>query len=160
AFATLIHRIVGQWLETNRPMPNILPAPAILASLMRGEIERFMASARVRSEVDLNTRKRSHRRYHRSWPLLVSDAQGITEVSAALHDASAMGIGFLCDASLEVGSLVFIKLFWLEDSGLRVPAVVKHISDHRRATLVGCKFAVDDPAACAAAYADRQWYDH
>lgn len=140
-------------------MPNLLPAPAVLSSLMRGEIERFMASAKVRSEVDLTTRRRAHRRFHRSWPLLISNARGSGEISAALYNASAEGIGFLCEEPFEVGDLVLIKLFWLDEASLRVPALVRHIRPHKQALLVGCQYIVDDEAACAVAYADRQWYD-
>ena len=84
---------------------------------------------------------------------------GPTEISAALHNASADGIGFLCEEPVEVGSLVLIKLFWLGDAGLWVPAIVRHIQDHRQALLVGCRFAVDDEAACATAFAARRWYE-
>ncbi len=140
-------------------MESVIPPTAMVASLMRREVDRFVEAARVRSEYDIDTRRRAMRRYHRSWPLLVSSADGVHEYSAALHNASSEGIGFLCDQSVPVDGLVFINLFWYENSGLRVPAIVKHVTGYRGGKLVGCQFALNDEAACLAGLSSRRWYD-
>ncbi|MHC4235440.1 MAG: PilZ domain-containing protein [Planctomycetota bacterium] len=134
-----------------------LPATALLA-LMRREIDRFIFAARERSEVDIDTRRRALRRYHRSWPLLVSSPRLNGEVSAALHSASTNGIGFLCNHEYRVGQLLLIKLFWYEEAGLRVPGIVRHATPYRHEILVGCEFAVDDETACQAALQSRRWH--
>jgi hypothetical protein len=140
-------------------MRSTLPNADVIATLMRQEIDRFVEAARVRAEYDIDTRRRAMRRYHRSWPLLVSDADGITEYSAALHNASVDGIGFLCDCPLPLQGLVFIKLFWHENSALRVPAVVKHTTRCSGGILVGCQFALNDEAACRAGLRARRWFE-
>ena len=131
---------------------------SIARTVMRREVDRFIDAARVRSEYDIDTRRRAMRRYHRSWPLLVSPASADTELSAALHNASSEGIGFLCDHSFRVGSLLWVKLFWHEDTGLRVPAIVRHVTPYRHAHLVGCQFSLDDEEACQRAFDARSWY--
>ncbi len=137
------------------------PAPPLtaVADLMRREIDRFICAARERCEYDIDTRRRAMRRYHRSWPLLVNQPGSGEDLSAALHSASANGIGFLCDHAFALDEIVLIKLFWHEESALRVPAVVRHATSHRHAHLIGCEFAVDDPRACQASLSQRRWYD-
>ena len=80
------------------------------------------------------------------------------DLSAALHNASKDGIGFLCDCEFPVGGRVLIKLFWHESSALRVPAVVRHTTPHKGVTLVGCEFALDDEEACQAGLKTERWY--
>jgi len=139
-------------------MKTPMPTAGAVSSLMRREIDRFIAAARERSEFDIDTRRRSMRRYYRSWPLLVSTFRADGEISAALHSASANGIGFLCPRQFPVGRIVLVKLFWHEEAGLRVPAIVRHASPYRDTILVGCEFALDDEAACQAGLACRRWY--
>jgi hypothetical protein len=139
-------------------MKTTVPNTQILTTLIRNEIDRFIDAARVRSECDVDTRRRAMRRYHRSWPLLVGKAGTSEEVSAALHNASPDGIGFLCNHEFQLDSLVLIKLFWHEDTGVRVPAVVRHVTPHHDATLVGCQFSPEDEAACRAALEAQLWY--
>ena len=140
-------------------MQSIVPPVEVVAALMRREIDRFVEAARVRSEYDIDTRRRAMRRYHRSWPLLVCPAEGVGEYSAALHNASIDGIGFLCDCDEPPQGLVFIKLFWHDISALRVPAIVKHATSYAGGILVGCQFALHDEAACRASLIARRWYD-
>ena len=139
-------------------MDTVIPSPAIVSTLMRREIERFVDAARVRAEYDVDTRRRAQRRYHRSWPLLVSCHRQQNELSAALHNASADGIGFLCDRGFPANAVVLIKLFWHEDDGLRVPAVVRHVTPFRHANLVGCHFHLSDDEVCRKAFESRRWY--
>lgn len=140
-------------------MKTVTPPAAVVSSLMAREIDRFVDAARERGEYDIDTRRRAMRRYHRSWPLLVSNLRGDREVSAALHNASASGIGFLCRQAFPVGKLVLIKLFWYEDLGLRVPAAVRHVTAYRDAKLVGCEFVIDDESACQAGFNGNRWYE-
>ena len=140
-------------------MQSVVPPVELVAALMRREVDRFVEAARVRSEYDVDTRRRATRRYHRSWPLLICSANGIEEYSAALHNASADGIGFLCDCDEPPEGLVFIKLFWHDNAALRVPAIVKHATRCAGGTLVGCRFALHDEAACRAGLNTRRWYD-
>ncbi len=135
-----------------------MPTAAIVTNLIRREIDRFIDAARVRSEYDIDTRRRAMRRYHRSWPLLICRPRRTEELSAALHNASSEGIGFLCDQKFAAGSLILVKLFWHEDGGLRVPAVVRHVTDYRHASLVGCEFALDDEDAMKCAFDAKRWY--
>lgn len=139
-------------------MKTAVPSTDIVVALLRREIDRFIQAARVRCEFDADTRRRALRRYHRSWPLLVSDEYGSKEVSAALHDASPNGIGFLCNRPYPLDGLILVKLFWHESASPRVPALVRHVTPHRDATLVGCQFALDDQEACHAAVRARRWY--
>ena len=127
--------------------------------LIRREIDRFISAARARSESDRQTRRRSRCRFHRSWPLLVSMPRGVKEVSAALHDASGMGIGFLCRQKFTVGRVILVKLFWADSQAIRVPAVVKHVSAYKHANLVGCEFITEDEAACQASLDTRSWFE-
>ena len=130
-----------------------------MTTMMRGEIDRFVEAARVRSEVDVDTRRRAMQRYHRSWPLLITGVLGIDEVSAALHNASYGGIGFLCDREYADGDIVLVKLYWHEEAAIRVPAVVRHASPYRQVVLVGCQFIIEDTEACQAGMRARSWFD-
>ncbi|HUU85748.1 MAG TPA: PilZ domain-containing protein [Phycisphaerae bacterium] len=140
-------------------MKTTVPPASVVNSLMAREIDRFIEAARERGEYDIDTRRRAMRRYHRSWPLLVSNLRGNNEISAALHNASVNGIGFLSAREFSVGAIVLIRLFWYEDSGLRVPAAVRHITPYRDAILTGCEFAIDDESACQAGLYANRWYD-
>jgi hypothetical protein len=137
-------------------------APAIItaAALVRREIDRFVTYARQRSFSDAHNRRRNHRRYHRSWPLLVSykDGQSLQDVSVALHDASPEGVGFLSSRALPVGALVHIKLFWHDESAYRVPATVRHATQTDHGWLIGCSFNTDDPTCEKALSRDTPWY--
>ncbi len=140
-------------------METTVPTAEVVATLMRQEVDRFVEAAQVRAEFDIDTRRRAMRRYHRSWPLLVSEADGVEEYSAALHNASSDGIGFLCECDRPLAGLVYIKLFWHENTALRVPAIVRHATDYPGGMLVGCQFALNDEAACRAGLKSRRWYD-
>ena len=140
-------------------MPFAIPTATVVTVLIRDEIDRFIQAAKVRSEYDIDTRRRSMRRYHRSWPLLVCDDAGTRETSAALHSASSEGIGFVCREGFDLGQVLLIKLFWHDQQALRVPAVVKHVSPQGDAVLVGCQFAVDNESACAAGFRARNWHE-
>ena len=139
-------------------MRVIAPNSGIVATLMRQEIDRFVEAARVRSETWPGTRRRAAQRYHRSWPLLVGELGAAADVSAALHNASRDGIGFLCDCEFPIGGTLLIKLFWHESSALRVPALVKHATPYKGVTLIGCEFALDDEEACQAGLKAERWY--
>ena len=140
-------------------MKATMPPASTVSSLLSREIDRFIAAARERSEYDIDTRRRAMRRYHRSWPLLVSYLRGDDEISAALHNASVGGIGFLCERKFPVGKLVLVKLFWHDDLALRVPAAVRHLTPYPEATLVGCEFVIDDESACQAGFYANRWYE-
>ena len=114
--------------------------------LIRTEIERFADAARRRSECDPVHRRRSRRRYHRSWPLAVL-YDGV-EMSAALHNASDEGIAFLSCGPIEPGRIVFIKLFCYEESCPYVPAVVRHSTPTEHGHLIGCEFELADERGC------------
>jgi hypothetical protein len=114
--------------------------------LIRTEIERFAEAARHRSECDPAHRRRSRRRYHRSWPLAVL-SNGV-DMSAALHNASDEGIAFLSCGPIEPGSVVFLKLFCYDESRLYVPAVVRHSTGTEHGYLIGCEFALTDETLC------------
>jgi hypothetical protein len=133
------------------------------ASVIRREIERFLEAARERAELDLDRRRRAQRRYHRSWPLLVCVPGGRTlgkDMGVPLHNASALGIAFLAPVHIQVGSVVFIKLFWHEDLSPRVPAVVRHATPTGHGYLVGCEFALADETICRRALEyGIAWYD-
>jgi hypothetical protein len=139
-------------------MRATVPNSEIVVALMRREIDRFVQAARVRSESQVENLRRANQRYHRSWPLLVAALGGTEDVSAALHNASTGGVGFLCDCEFPVGGTVLIKLFWHESSSLRVPAVVRHTTPHKGVMLVGCEFALDDEEACQAGLKTERWY--
>jgi len=120
------------------------------AVVVQREICRFLEAARKRSEHDGHHRRRARRRHARSWPLLVSISGKPFEpdVSAALHNASDLGIGFLSPVSLLVGSTVYVKLFCYDDFCPRVPATVRHVTPTEHGFLVGCEFDLNNPDAC------------
>jgi hypothetical protein len=113
---------------------------------LRGEIARFVAAAKDRSDQRTRGGRRSQDRYRRSWPLVVGvqKSTGYTDLSAALHDASASGIAFLSPVAIADRSAVFIKLFWHEPDCPRVPAVVRHVTPTEHGYLIGCEFAPAD----------------
>lgn len=122
--------------------------------VVRGEIERFADAARRRSESDPVHRRRSKRRYHRSWPLAVlCDGE---EMSAALHNASDEGLAFLTCGPVNAGSTVFLKLFCYDESGQYVPAVVRHCTYSEHGYLVGCEFELADENLCTQALKHSQ----
>lgn len=136
------------------------PVAATAGLLVRREIDRFVDFARQRSFSDVHNRRRSHRRYHRSWPLLVSfrDSERSTDLSVALHDASPDGVGFLSHREIPVGSLVHIKLFWHDDTAYRVPATVRHATETDHGFLIGCSFNTDDSTCERALSRENPWY--
>jgi len=114
--------------------------------LIRNEVERFTSVARRRSECDPVQRRRSKRRYHRSWPLAVLH-HGV-DISAALHNASDEGIAFLSHNPVAPDTVVFIKLFCYDESAAYVPAVVRHSTGTEHGYLIGCEFALTDETLC------------
>jgi hypothetical protein len=64
------------------------------------------------------------------------------EEAAALHDASVGGIAFLYRRSIDVGSLVRLRLFWGEADCPLVPAVVRHRTLTNDAFLIGCEYLI------------------
>ena len=140
-------------------MKAAMPPASNVSSLMSREIDRFVSVAGQRSEHGIDTRRRALRRYHRSWPLLISSLGNDDEISAALHNVSPGGIGFLCSRGFPIGRVVLVKLFWHEDLGLRVPATVRHVTSRREAVLVGCEFVIDDESACQASFYANRWYE-
>lgn len=76
----------------------------------------------------------------------------LNEWSAALHDASADGLGFMCNRLFEQQELVFVKLFWHEATALYIPAFVRHVNPGPSGVLVGVEFALSDPEACEKAF--------
>lgn len=127
-------------------------------ALLQLEIERFGRYARLRCTADAALLRRSHIRYHRTWPLVVARLAGggLREHSAALYDASAGGIGFMSDHSFDIDELLFVRLFWHDARALRIPAVVRHRSPGVHGVLTGAEFALDDPQACELALALEQ----
>jgi hypothetical protein len=114
--------------------------------VVRNEVARFVHAARQRSESDSVQRRRSQRRYHRSWPLVVwfdgSDS------GAALHNASDQGIAFLSCCPMTPDSVVFVKLFGYEEGCPCVPAVVRHSTQTEHGFLIGCEFELADESLC------------
>lgn len=123
----------------------IAEAPAYDLPEMKLELVRFLVAARKRSSVSVGGRRRAGPRHRRTWPLVVTMGPDDDEpqFSAALHDASPEGIGFLFDRRLRVGRTLYLKLFGYMDSPLRIPAVVRHVTPRPHGYLVGCEFAVD-----------------
>ena len=135
-------------------MSAIASTPAYLpVAVVRREIDRFLEAARKRSEHDDHQRRRARRRHHRSWPLLVSlsGKPYDIDISAALHDASSLGIGFLSPIQLLAGSVVYLKLFCYDDFCPRVPALVRHVTQTEHGFLVGCEYDLANEKACSRA---------
>lgn len=74
------------------------------------------------------------------------------EWSAALHDASQDGLGFMCNRLFEKQELVFVKLFWHEATALYIPAFVRHVNPGPSGVLVGVEFALSNLEACEKAF--------
>ena len=133
----------GAWMSTAASVYE----PTVV---VRREVSRFLEAARKRSEHDTHHRRRSRRRHHRSWPLLISvnGKPFDSDISAALHDASDLGIGFLSPVSMMIGATVYLKLFCYDDFCPRVPAVVRHVTKTKHGFLVGCEYELGNEAAC------------
>lgn len=133
-------------------MPQVQVHPCL--ALFEREIARFRSHARKRAGTDGPSRRRRSRRYHRSWPLMVAILEGPTlhEWSAALHDASQDGLGFMCNRLFEKQELVFVKLFWHEATALYIPAFVRHVNPGPSGVLVGVEFALSNLEACEKAF--------
>jgi hypothetical protein len=114
--------------------------------VIRDEIARFVEAARKRSESDPDQRRRTQRRYHRSWPLRVCLGQNLLTV--ALHNASPLGMAFLTSQSIMLDQVIFVKLFCNDDHCPYVPAIVRHVTCKDYGTLVGCEFLSDDENLC------------
>ncbi len=114
--------------------------------VLRGEVASFIEEARRRSEVDPIHRRRADRRYHRSWPLKV--LIGARDISAALHNASNLGLGFMSTLPVEPNTVVFLKLFCHVRGRPRVPAVVRHATPVDHGYLVGCEYLLNDVQLC------------
>ncbi len=123
----------------------IAEAPVRGLAEMKQELVRFLVATRKRSSASVPGRRRSAERHRRTWPLVVTMGPDDDEpqFSAALHDASPEGVGFLFDRRLRVGRTIYLKLFGYMDSPLRIPAVIRHVTPRRHGYLVGCEFAVD-----------------
>ncbi|MCG3137616.1 MAG: hypothetical protein HJJLKODD_01464 [Phycisphaerae bacterium] len=119
-------------------------------ALFEREIQRFREYAELRSTKDVLHARRRHKRVHRSWPLLIAVIRNETlqEYSAALHDASPTGIGFMSDHEFMLGERVYIKLFWHEAAALRIPSIVRHLTPHAGGLLIGTEFELADLQAC------------
>lgn len=123
----------------------IAEAPVHGLAEIKLELVRFLVAVRKRSFVSMGGRRHAGERYRRTWPLVVTMGPDDDEpqFSAAMHDASPEGIGFLLDRRLRVGRTLYLKLFGYMDSPLRIPAVVRHVTPRPHGYLVGCEFAVD-----------------
>jgi hypothetical protein len=136
-------------------MAQLTTLHPVYRPLLAREIERFGQYVRRRATADHRLLQRRHVRYERSWPLLVATLApdgSITESSAALHDASQGGIGFLCDHTFRVDQLIFVRLFWYDSHALRIPAVVRHVSPIPAGQLTGAEYAIEDDQACELAF--------
>ncbi len=122
--------------------------------MVREAVERFAEAIRQRSESDPVQRRRSKRRYQRSWPLTIR-YDGV-QLSAALHNASEEGIAFLSCEAIRPGTVVFLRLFCYDDSAAYVPAVVRHSTNTDHGHLVGCEFAIWDEPLCLEALRHTQ----
>ncbi len=118
--------------------------------LFEREITRFRGFAQQRAGHDGPPLRRRRKRYHRSWPLEVAvyENGSMQQYSAALHDASEAGMGFMSDHVFEKDTIVYIKLFWHEATALRIPAIVRHSNPGPNGVLVGVEFAIHDAGLC------------
>ncbi len=104
---------------------------------------RFLAISQRRCDTTRATGCRTHRRNQRTWPLAIIDPRNPEqEEAAALHDASVGGIAFLYRRSIDVGSIVRIRLFWGEADSPMVPTVVRHRTLTNDGFLIGCEYLV------------------
>ncbi|MFH0982104.1 MAG: PilZ domain-containing protein [Planctomycetota bacterium] len=124
--------------------PSLQP---VLGAELRRAISRFIRTTRERGEFDIDRCRRTQRRCHRSWPLLVSfqDPALGPDMGVAMHNASPLGIAFLCPRYIPVGATVHVKLFWDDENSPFVPAVVRHATRNAHGYLIGCVFAVCGP---------------
>ncbi len=122
----------------------------VSCGVIRQEVERFLDQARQRGESDGEQRRKVRRRGRQSWPLLVSFGGRPMDRDhrATLHDASEQGIAFLLEASVPVGTTVYMKLFASMEFCPRVPAVVKHATRRHGGYLVGCAYLLEDAVLC------------
>ncbi len=120
--------------------------------LFEREITRFRSFAEQRSGHDGLPLRRRRKRFHRSWPLEITVGRdgSAQHYSAALHDASEIGLGFMSDHMFEKDTIVYIKLFWHESTALRIPAIVRHTNPGPNGVLVGVEFAIHDAGLCEA----------
>ena len=121
--------------------------------LIRDEIDCFLQAARKRCEYDPIPRRRTERRYHRSWPLQIHIA-GI-DVTTALHNASRNGLAFLSSRPINLETIIFIQLFCHDDERPRVPAVVRHATPNEHGYLIGCEFMLGNDLLCSQAVAHQ-----
>ncbi len=113
------------------------------SSQAREVLLRFLAISQRRCDSTRATGRRAHLRNQRTWPLALIDPQNPTcEESAALHDASIGGIAFLYRRSIDVGSIVRLRLFWGEEDCPLVPAVVRHRTLTDDGFLIGCEYMI------------------
>jgi hypothetical protein len=117
---------------------------ATTPELLQEEVNRFVAAVHRRSECDQELLRRAEPRFHRSWPLLVR--YGGTGISAALHNASSMGLAFLSPLRIEIGSVITVRLFSHDEDSPWVSAKVRHATPTPDGFLIGCEFRVDRPA--------------
>ncbi len=112
---------------------------------MQLEIDEFIRGARENGFRSGDTRRRAARQYHRAWPVLVSFDNGrhCDELSVPLRNVSDTGLGFVASRPIDVGSKVFIKLFWQDQTRPRLPAVVRHTTLVDEGYLIGCEFLFD-----------------
>ncbi len=104
---------------------------------------RFLALSQRRCDTTRATGCRTHRRHQRTWPLAIIDPRNpACEESGALHDASVGGIAFLYRRSIDVGSIVRLRLFWSESDCPLVPAVVRHRTLTNDGFLIGCEYLI------------------
>lgn len=114
------------------------------ADVLRREVERFLEAAQRRCEVQHHPRRRSRRRYHRSWPLqiVLNHNEPLQEFGAALHNASELGIAFFSARTFPVGTRILLRLFWHDERSPLVPVVVRHNTPTEHGHLIGCEFAI------------------
>ncbi|HNO76460.1 MAG TPA: PilZ domain-containing protein [Phycisphaerae bacterium] len=111
--------------------------------LIREVLLRFLAISQRRCDSNRTTGRRAHPRHNRTWPLAVIDTKHPgCEEAAALHDASNGGIAFLYRRSIDVGSIVRLRLFWSDADSPLVPAVVRHRTLTDDGFLIGCEYLV------------------
>ena len=104
---------------------------------------RFLTLSQRRCDATSASGVRVHHRHKRTWPLSIVDPRDPTrEESAALHDASNGGIAFLFRRSIDVGSIVRVRLFWSDDTCPLVSAIVRHRTLTNDGFLIGCEFLI------------------
>ncbi|GJM24286.1 MAG: hypothetical protein DHS20C16_07010 [Phycisphaerae bacterium] len=110
---------------------------------IREVLLRFLAISQRRCDSNRATGRRDYLRHKRTWPLAIIDPKDPTcEEAAALHNASVGGIAFLYRRSIDVGSIVRLRLFWGDADSPLVPAVVRHRTLTENGFLIGCEYLV------------------